>query len=126
MNKELAVLPLSLRNKCPYSELFCSKCGKMQIRITPNTDTFHAVCSNVMNEFLLHFQDPLLINLCSNLYPTQIIINLSPWFHRKFDRNGYVFVILCFTSKCPCSSPFCLTVLGYLKFFSFYRCAVCP
>ena len=53
----------SPRKKCPYLELFCSafsliqteyweirsispiqsKCGKMRTRITPNTDTFHAV-----------------------------------------------------------------------------------
>ena len=43
------------REKCPYSELFCyafprvhilriqSECGKMQTRIAPNTDFFHAV-----------------------------------------------------------------------------------
>ena len=53
---------LSLDEKCPYSELFWStfsglnterysvslrihsKCEKMQTRITPNTDTFYAVC----------------------------------------------------------------------------------
>ena len=54
---------LVLRKKCVYSELFWSafsafglnterygvpfriqfKCGKMRTRITPNTDTFHAV-----------------------------------------------------------------------------------
>ena len=34
---------ITLREKCPYSELFCSECGKMQTRITPNMDTFHAV-----------------------------------------------------------------------------------
>ena len=44
----------ALRKRCPYSELFWlgfysvslriqSECGKMQIRITPNTNTFHAV-----------------------------------------------------------------------------------
>ena len=53
----------TLREKCPYSELFWSafpefglnteryfvslriqsECGKMQIRITPNADTFYAV-----------------------------------------------------------------------------------
>ena len=44
----------SLREKCPYSELFWSaysrislrvqsECGKMWTRITPNTDTFYAV-----------------------------------------------------------------------------------
>ena len=49
-----------LRKKCPYSELFWSvfsriqteyrvsfhiqsKCRKIRTRITPNTDTFHAV-----------------------------------------------------------------------------------
>ena len=40
----------SLRKKCPYSEFFWSvfsriqsECGKVRTRITPNTDTFHAV-----------------------------------------------------------------------------------
>ena len=46
----------SLREKCPYSELFWSafsrilteyliesECGKIRTRITPNMDTFHAV-----------------------------------------------------------------------------------
>ena len=32
-----------LRKKFPYSELFWSECGKIRTRITPNTDTFHAV-----------------------------------------------------------------------------------
>ena len=47
---------LTLRKKCPYSELFCSaffphfsafglNTGKMRTRITPNTDTFYAVSS---------------------------------------------------------------------------------
>ena len=30
------------REKCPYSEFFWSKCGKVRTRKTPNTDTFHA------------------------------------------------------------------------------------
>ena len=34
---------LSLRKKCPYSELFWSKCGEMWTGIAPNTDTFHAL-----------------------------------------------------------------------------------
>ena len=47
---------LTLREKCPYSELFWSgfsriqteygeqsECRKMRTRITPNTDTFYAV-----------------------------------------------------------------------------------
>ena len=51
---------VSLREKCPYSEFFCtlfslirteygeigdiqSECGKMRTRKTPNTDTFQAV-----------------------------------------------------------------------------------
>ena len=33
----------SLRKKCPHSELFWSKCWKIQTRITPNKDTFHSV-----------------------------------------------------------------------------------
>ena len=37
---------VSLREKCPYSELFWSKCGKIRTRITPNTDTFYPVCIN--------------------------------------------------------------------------------
>ena len=37
---------LTLREKCPYSELFWSECGKMRTRITPNTDTFYTV-SNI-------------------------------------------------------------------------------
>ena len=40
---------LSLREKCPYSELFCSGCGIMRTRITSNTDTFHAVYYIVRN-----------------------------------------------------------------------------
>ena len=55
-----AIQRRSLRKKCPYSELFWSvfsriwteyeaslriqcECGKIRTRITPNTDTFHAV-----------------------------------------------------------------------------------
>ena len=36
----------TLRKKCPYSELFWSERGKIQTRITPNTDTFYAVQVN--------------------------------------------------------------------------------
>ena len=46
----------SLRKKCSYSEFFWfpfpriqSECGKIQARITPNTDTFHAVSNGIMN-----------------------------------------------------------------------------
>ena len=41
---------LTLREKCPHSELFWSvfsripsKCRKIRTRITPNTDTFYSV-----------------------------------------------------------------------------------
>ena len=33
----------TLREKCPYSELFWSECGKKRTRKTTNTDTFYAV-----------------------------------------------------------------------------------
>ena len=62
----------TLREKCPYSELFCfafsrirteygeilrisriqSECGKMRTTIAPNTDTFHAVLENSSSETL--------------------------------------------------------------------------
>ena len=32
-----------LHKKCPYSELFWSAFSRIRTRITPNTDTFHAV-----------------------------------------------------------------------------------
>ena len=43
-----AVVTRSLREKCPYSELFWSafsqsECAKMRARIPPNADTFYAV-----------------------------------------------------------------------------------
>ena len=42
---------LTLPKKCLYSELFWSECGKIQTRISPNTDTFYAVlCSAVRGE----------------------------------------------------------------------------
>ena len=64
---------ISLRKKCPYSELFWSyfpafglnteryrvslriqsECGKIRTRITPNTDTFHAVYPET-----IHFNSP--------------------------------------------------------------------
>ena len=37
----------SKREKCLYSELFWSECGKMRSRISPNTDTFYAVTRKV-------------------------------------------------------------------------------
>ena len=39
----LVTVECTPRKKCPFSELFWFKCGKMRTRITPNTDTFHAV-----------------------------------------------------------------------------------
>ena len=40
---------MSLREKCPYSELFWSvfspNAKKIHTRKTSNTDTFHAVCT---------------------------------------------------------------------------------
>ena len=33
----------TMREKCPYSELFLSECGKISTRITPNKDTLYAV-----------------------------------------------------------------------------------
>ena len=77
---------LSLRKKCPYSELFWSafsrirteyewyrvslciqsECGKMRTRITPNTDTFHEVywktsLRNVFPSTFLAFSDSTFI-----------------------------------------------------------------
>ena len=49
--------PYSLREKCPYSELFWSvfsRIPKMRTRITPNTDTFYAVIPSE-NAFLKAF-----------------------------------------------------------------------
>ena len=51
-------LESTLRKKCPYSELLWSEYGKIRIRITPNTDTFHAVlpwiffwkCSQILQQ----------------------------------------------------------------------------
>ena len=40
-------LRLPLRERSPYLELFWSKCGKIQTRITTNTDTFYAVYMNL-------------------------------------------------------------------------------
>ena len=74
----LTYLYLSLREKCPYSELFWSvfsrirteyeglvfsriqsKCGKIWTRKTPNTDTFHAVFHEAM-EFHDSMMRPIL------------------------------------------------------------------
>ena len=38
----------TLREKCPYSELFWSDHNKIQTRITPNQDTFYAVKDSVV------------------------------------------------------------------------------
>ena len=41
----------SLRKTCPYSELFWSVFSRIQSRITPNMDTFHAVSLLVPGNF---------------------------------------------------------------------------
>ena len=70
MQIKIIIEPLTLRKKCPYSELFCSvfsriwneyreklreilgispiqpECGKMRTRTTLRRDTFHAMYSN--------------------------------------------------------------------------------
>ena len=42
---------MSLREKCPYSELFWSAFYRIRTRITPNTDTFYAVNVLVNHEY---------------------------------------------------------------------------
>ena len=43
---------IAMRKMNQYSELFYSKCGKTWNKITPNTDTFHAVRTpRISNEF---------------------------------------------------------------------------
>ena len=42
-NFDALIQPLTLREKCPYSEFFWSKCGKIWTRITPNMENFYAV-----------------------------------------------------------------------------------
>ena len=74
----------TLREKCPYSELFWSafpacglnteryfvslriqsECGKMQTRITPNTDTFYAVLFIWSHTFKQY--NTLLLNYSTN------------------------------------------------------------
>ena len=42
-NDETFSYEVSLREKCPYSELSWSECEKMRTRITSDMDTFQAV-----------------------------------------------------------------------------------
>ena len=37
------IVGISLREMCPYSEFFQSKCGKIRTRKTPIADAFHEV-----------------------------------------------------------------------------------
>ena len=54
----------TLRKKFPYLELFWSEvslriqseCGKMQTRITPKLDTFHAVLMTLLRSMLISFR----------------------------------------------------------------------
>ena len=66
-------LKMPLRKKCPYSQLFWSvfsvslriqsKCGKMRTRITPNTDTFHAVLEEEFIKYVLTIKKELNIKI---------------------------------------------------------------
>ena len=65
------LLYLTLRKKCPYSELFWSECGKIRTRITPNKGTFYAV---------LFFTDPIL----ALTQPNFLFVPLSESFKSPF------------------------------------------
>ena len=91
---------LSLREKCPYSELFWSalsriqfKCGKMRTRITPNT--FHAVCVCVC----------VCVCVRARLYyvPWASLFKLLPknafWFAFALEIS-YYYLLKCIIRKC--------------------------
>ena len=93
---------MSLRKKCPYSELFWSalsafsriwieygeirsispylvqmweNAGKMRTRITPNTDTFYAVC--VSKYFAYHLTRTILSNQLKSAYQTSQFLSCN-------------------------------------------------
>ena len=49
---------MTLRKKCPYSEFFWSAFSRIRTRITPNTDTFHAVWRTT---YTIHVNEQLLL-----------------------------------------------------------------
>ena len=83
--------PLSLRERCPYSEFFWfvsshiwtgterygvslrihSECGKIRTRKTPNTDTFHAVYVKVL--LLVTFLEAEIFKLVKTYWIPNII-----------------------------------------------------
>ena len=54
---------LSLREKCPYSELFWCAFSCIFIRITSNMDTFHALCAVHTMSMIKIFSNVLVILL---------------------------------------------------------------
>ena len=80
----------SLREKCPYSELFWSafsvsfriqsECGKMRTRIIENTDTFYAV--SVQSNYSKIYE---------NIFHNQITPNFDNFFskYETFFRKGF-------------------------------------
>ena len=52
-----------LREKCPYSELLWSECGKMWTSITPNMDTFYAVLIRLVLDITAKLFSILVIKL---------------------------------------------------------------
>ena len=82
-----------LRKKCPYSELFWSKCGKMRSRITSNTDTFHAVFQLIVSEVFGHHKQGSLSNLHLKLFLSIYLLNrlMVLWIYHM-NVTGYVWI----------------------------------
>ena len=109
---------LPLCEKCPYSELFWSafsriwtsygetlqcECGKMRIRITPNTDTFYAVYFLDLENFT-HFMSQKIISGFTqlNLWMLLLLKMMINCFCSMVDRRN-VFGLISSRDHCQIS-----------------------
>ena len=100
---------LSLREKCPYSELFWSGCGIMRTRITSNTDTFHAVYCIVRN-----FQFGFCLLKCITKAELKILINFSWYLKWTIISLWSSLRLNALRKKCPNTEYFLVRILPYL------------
>ena len=85
----------TLRQKCPYSEFFWSKCGKIRARKTPNTNTFHAVTAFRKIEVIWSASRRFFKGFLPQIFLDPILNTLNNYVIRFFTYRSWFLIVSC-------------------------------
>ena len=87
----------ALRKKCPYSELFWSVFSRIWIRITPNTNTYHAVLFTQSTNLSVKFYK-FHCHICRST-DVWVFVFLGPWLSPLISSSKEMVIFFVFIIK---------------------------